>query len=96
MLVLSGPIERADVPALCDRVRGRLEESDAHLVVCDVGAVVDPDAVTVEALARLQLTARRLGHRLRVRHACGELQDLLDLMGLRHVVLGGATAPGSP
>lgn len=54
-LVVSGRIARADIPALCERVRVLLEGSDAELVVCDVGAVVDPDAVTVDALARVQL-----------------------------------------
>jgi hypothetical protein len=45
-------------------------------------------------LARLQLTGRRLGRQVRLRHACGELQDLLALMGLRDVLLlcGGVTA----
>ena len=36
----------------------------------------DPDAVTVEALILLQLTARRLGRRLRLRHAPAALEDL--------------------
>jgi len=77
---------RGDIPALCERVRRVLEVSDAELIVCDVAALVDPDAVTVDALARLQLTARRLGRWIRLRHACGELQELLTLMGLEDVV----------
>jgi len=50
-------------------------------IVCDVGALA-PDAVTVDALARLQLTARRLGMEMRLRHASSELQDLLAFVGL--------------
>lgn len=42
-----------------------------------VTSIVDPDAVTVDALARLQLPARWLGRRMRLRHARGELRDLL-------------------
>jgi hypothetical protein len=42
-----------------------------------------PDVLTVDALARLQLSARRHGRQLRVRHASDELQDLIDLVGLR-------------
>jgi len=86
VLVVSGPVARPEVPGLCSRVRLLLEGSDADLVVCDVGGLVDPDAVAVEALARLQLTARRLGRRILLLDACGELQDLIDFMGLRDVV----------
>jgi ABC-type transporter Mla MlaB component len=90
-LVITRPIARSDIPGLCESVREVLKGSDADLVVCDVAALVDPDAVTVDALARLQLTARRCGRRVRLRHACGELQDLIALMGLSDVV---PLAPG--
>jgi ABC-type transporter Mla MlaB component len=86
VLVFSGPIGRADIPVLCERASGLLAAGDADEVVCDVRAVVDPDAVAVDALARLQLTARRLGLEVRVRHACSELQSLLSLTGLDDVV----------
>src|SRR5882762_7878198 len=59
IFALSAPIDRADVPALCTRLRAALEASDALFVVCDVGELTKPDAVTIDALARLQLTARR-------------------------------------
>ena len=54
-------------------------------IVCDVGALA-PDAVAVDALARLQLTARRLGLEIRLRDASSELQDLLTFVGLRNVL----------
>ena len=54
-------------------------------LVCDVGALA-PDAVTIDALARLQLTARRLGREVRLRHASSELQELLAFVGLREVL----------
>ena len=85
-LVLSGPIARDDIPALCARVHVLLEGCDADPVLCDIGALDDPDAVTVDALARLQLTARRLGRRVQLRQACGELQDLLAFVGLGEVL----------
>jgi len=81
-LVLRDPITQADIPALCERVRALLELSEVDTVICEVGALDDPDAVTVDALARLQLTARRLGRRVRFRGACGELLDLLVFAGL--------------
>ena len=95
-VVIVGPIAPAHVPGLWERVRALLEVSGADVVVCDVAALVDPDAVTVDSLARLQLTARRFGRQLRLRHACGELQDLIDLMGLSDVVplaSGGSLEP---
>jgi ABC-type transporter Mla MlaB component len=85
-VTLNGPIDRWDIDALCERLRALLEESAADLVVCDVGPLVLPDAVAVDAVARLQLTARRLGRELRLRRAPGELQELLTLVGLRDVV----------
>jgi anti-anti-sigma factor len=86
VLSLAGPIDRVHIRELCTRVRIYLESADAELVICDLAAVAHPDAVTVEVLARLQLTARRLGGRVGLRHACRELRDLLDLMGLGEVL----------
>jgi anti-anti-sigma regulatory factor len=96
VVVLSGRIDPGDIPALCERIRVLLQGSDVRPVVCDVGALVDPDAVTVDALARLQLTARRLGYRVRLRGACGELQGLLLLMGLSEVLPLGPELPLEP
>ena len=85
-LVITGPIAPADVSGLCERVHTLLERSDADLVVCDVRSILRPDASTVDALARLQLTALRLGRRVRLRDAGEALQELLALMGLSDVV----------
>jgi ABC-type transporter Mla MlaB component len=82
---IRGPIGRADLPGLCTRVCALLEESDAGVVLCDVSGV-DPDAVTVDALARLQLAARRHGCRVRLRNASEELLELLAFMALRDVL----------
>ena len=46
------------------------------------------DAVTVDALARLQLAARRLSCRLVLRNASPELLELVVFMGLADVLLG--------
>jgi len=84
VFALHGPLAPKDVRWMCERVRFLLESTD-H-VICDVGALTDPDAGTVDALARMQLTARRLGGTLRIRRACGELRDLLTLSGLSDVL----------
>ncbi|MQA85581.1 MAG: STAS domain-containing protein [Streptosporangiales bacterium] len=86
VLVIGGPIGPADVPRLGEHIRTLLEGSDADLVVCDVASLTDPDAGTVDALARLALTARRLGRRFGLRHASRELQELLALVGLSDVL----------
>ena len=56
------------------------------VIVCDVAEAVRPDASFVDALARLQLTARRSGCELRFRHVSDELQGLIALMGLDEVL----------
>ncbi|MEA2133227.1 MAG: hypothetical protein QOC68_1136 [Solirubrobacteraceae bacterium] len=85
-LVISGPLTPADAAALCERARSELARSDAEVLVCDVAALTHPDAGTVEALARLQLTARRLGRQVRLREPSRELRGLLDLCGLAEVL----------
>ena len=82
---IRGPIARTDLPGLCDRVCALLERSAAEVVLCDVRGV-DPDAVTVDALARLQLAAGRHGCQVRLRYASDELLDLVAFMGLRDVL----------
>ncbi len=81
---VTGPIARADLPGLCSRVCTLLERSSAGIAFCDVGGV-EPDAVTVDALARLQLAARRQGCQVRLRHASPELRELVAFMGLTDV-----------
>jgi ABC-type transporter Mla MlaB component len=80
-----GPIAHADLPGLCNRVCALLEDSGAVVAVCDVRSV-DPNALTVDALARLQLAARRHGCRVRLRRASSELRDLVSFMGLEDVL----------
>jgi ABC-type transporter Mla MlaB component len=79
-----GPIERSDLPGLCDRVCRLLAEADAEIVACDVRGV-EPDAVTVDALARLQLAVQARGCRVRLAHVSDGLRDLVAFMGLTDV-----------
>lgn len=79
------PIRPEDVPGLCGRVCALLGSSPGSIALCDVVSV-SPDAVTVEALARLQLAARRTGCEVRLRNASAELLELLAFMGLRDVL----------
>ena len=81
---ISGPITLADLPGLCTRVCGLLTESGAEIAFCDVTGV-ECDAVTVDALARLQLAAQRLGCRVFLRNAGPDLRALVAFMGLTDV-----------
>jgi ABC-type transporter Mla MlaB component len=85
-VVLAGKMSRGDIPALCEKARSQIELEGRGLFVCDVKGLESPDAVVLDALARLQLTVKRLGCRLRLRGANADLQDLLKLSGLSEVV----------
>jgi len=79
------PIARDDLPGLCDRVCGLLGESRPEVAFVDVCGV-EPDAVCVEALARLQLAAKGYGCQVRLRNASPRLRDLVAFMGLADVL----------
>jgi ABC-type transporter Mla MlaB component len=83
---IRGPIARADLDGLTGRVCALLREAGAGgVAVCDV-AGVEPDAVTVDALCRLQLGARRAGCCVQLRAASAKLLELVELMGLADVL----------
>ncbi|MFG2054291.1 STAS domain-containing protein [Micromonospora sp. NPDC048930] len=75
-------VVRADIPVLCADLADLLRGRGPGIVACDVAAVASPDVVTVEALARLRLTARRHGWQLVVRGAGPALLRLVELLGL--------------
>ena len=84
LFAIRGPIARADLPGLRARVCTLLGGSEGSVVLCDVTGV-GPDAVTVDALARLQLAARREGCQIRLCNASDELLELVAFMGLEDV-----------
>jgi ABC-type transporter Mla MlaB component len=84
-LAIRGPITRADLPGLCDRVCTFFGEASGSVVLCDVHGV-EPDAVIVDALCRLQLGARRHRYKVRLRRASRELLELVEFMGLTEVL----------
>lgn len=85
VLAIGGPIGPRDVSGLCARIHDALGRGPTP-VVYDVAAIREPDMATIEALARLTLTARRLGHPVRLRSASPDLRDLVDLSGLTSVM----------
>ena len=86
-----GPIARSDLQGLCDRVCRLFGETRPAVAICDVRSV-EPDAVTIDALARLQLAAKRCGCVVRMRGASPALLELVAFMGLRDVLPDEPTA----
>ena len=86
VLVVGGRIPRGGVWGLCEQVRRLLSTRRVDLVTCDVAALAPVDATAIDTLARLQLTARRLGGAIRLRDATDELRDVLALTGLREAL----------
>ncbi len=82
---IHGPLRRADLPGLTARVCALLEGACGATAICDVRGV-SADAVTVDALARLQLAAQRAGCRVQLHSASDELLQLVVFMGLRDVL----------
>jgi len=75
---------RPDTYALVVLACGDVEVASWPLAGCG-----PPDLTVVEQLVRWQLAARRLGCSIRLRAVCGELSELLELLGLGAVVTGG-------
>jgi ABC-type transporter Mla MlaB component len=83
---IAGPILRADLPGLCNRICRLLARTGPGIAFCDV-AEVAADAVAVDALARLQLAARRHGCQVRLRNASHDLRELVAFMGLADILV---------
>jgi hypothetical protein len=66
------------------------------MIITVDGSRLPADVGVVDALERFQLSARRMGMGIRLRHASPELQELLSLVGLRevHDVEAGAAGRG--
>ncbi|MFE2676103.1 STAS domain-containing protein [Streptomyces hygroscopicus] len=95
-LVLSQPVTRAEVERLCRRLSGLVGGPGPGSVAVDVGGVRRPDLAVVEALARLRLTARRLGCGIQLLNAGGELRRLLAWTGLDEALTAPAPSGRSP
>jgi ABC-type transporter Mla MlaB component len=82
VFAVGGKIAHADIRRLDDALAALLDQASVDIVICDVGALVGADAVAVDALAHLQLTALRRGSTIRLRHASPELCELIAFIGL--------------
>ncbi len=95
VLTLDGVPTRGAVASLCAELDARLALDDGgKTYVCDVGRLA-AGLSSVDALARLQLTASRHGCRFCLRNASEDLRGLIAFVGLTDV-LPPEAAPGSP
>ncbi|MGV9311508.1 STAS domain-containing protein [Streptomyces sp. NPDC003691] len=94
VLRIAGRVLPADVPGLCAELSIRLGDGGATDAVCDVRELTGADLTTVDAVARLHLTARRLRCRLRLRGTPAELLALLHLVGLGALAHSGPDPDG--
>ena len=78
---IGAPLQRADLPGLCEAVCDLLTDHPGETLRCDVSDA-RPDAVTVEALALIALASLRHGCRVRMCDASLELRQLVEFMGL--------------
>jgi ABC-type transporter Mla MlaB component len=84
-IAIREPLGRADLPGLYARVCQLLEANAGGVILCDV-AGVRADAVAVEALARLQLGARRHRCEFRLLDVSDPLREVVEFMGLGDVL----------
>jgi ABC-type transporter Mla MlaB component len=84
-LVIRAPLERDGLPSLFARTCELLAAQAPELLLVEVGEIA-PDAVAVDALARLALAARRHGCSVRLRGASPQLMLLVEFIGLAGVL----------
>ena len=86
VLQIGGALDAARLEEICHRAAALLTDEDKDLV-CDVAAIERPDVVLVDALAHVQLIAKRRGRDMRIRGACDRLCELIEFLGLENVLL---------
>jgi ABC-type transporter Mla MlaB component len=93
-IAIYAPLRPGDLAGLFARACALLERSACEVLRCEV-AGLDADAVALDALARLALTARRHGCTVVLRGASEELQQLVAFAGLSEVLKSPERRPDS-
>jgi ABC-type transporter Mla MlaB component len=100
VLTVEGSLDAAAIPGLGERLASLIQRSGTDLVTCDVGVLDSCDLVVIDALARMELIARRLGCTVQVSRASDQLVELIAFAGLQEVLPvcrpDGGGAPGAP
>jgi ABC-type transporter Mla MlaB component len=95
VIIVRGPIAPGATRELCERLCVAAASCTPEPVACDVSALTETDELALDALARLQLTAHRLGTSIRLHNAREQLVDLLALVGLSNLLPVVAEPGGS-
>ena len=82
VVAVHGRVTGGAIDELCACLHDVLADHPSQIVTFDVADLANSDGVAVDALARLQLVARRHGRSIRLRNANDVLRDLLVLSGL--------------
>lgn len=85
-VVEPGVVDPAAIAGLCERFAAFARAGTGRVIICDVGAITDPDLATLSLLARLQMTARRLGCGIQLHRAQRRLIELILFSGLGGVL----------
>jgi ABC-type transporter Mla MlaB component len=94
-LAIRAPLEREDLPGLFARTCALLDRVSPQLLTVEV-AQIEPDAVAVDALARLALAARRHGCSVLLRGATPQLLLLVEFVGLADALPSEGAALARP
>jgi ABC-type transporter Mla MlaB component len=94
-IAIRGPLSHEDLPGLVARTCEVLAGGRGGVLRCELGDVA-ADAVSVDALARLALAARRRSCSVLLCGASLELRSLVALVGLGEVLRAEPPAPPSP
>ena len=81
-LEVAGSLEVAEVGAVLASLSELVAEQAVTVLTCDARGLVREDLGTVDALARLQVAARRLGCPLVLCGVSHDLRGLIALLGL--------------
>jgi anti-anti-sigma regulatory factor len=86
VVVVGGATTAVELRWLCDCAESMLY--GRGVVVCDLSEFHCADMASIDALARLQLSARRLGLTLHIRPLSPQMAALLAWTGLERALLG--------
>lgn len=85
-LVVRPGLAPGDIRPIADQLVRELRRDDVAEVLVDVSLVRRPDVADIDALARLQLGARRHGSQVRLVGPCPRLLELLALVGFEELL----------
>lgn len=84
---MSGQLRKRHLPDLYEKVCVLLRDEPVDEVICDLHAIAQPDAVAVDALAKLRLVTAQSQIPLTLVRVPDALRELLTFTGICEVML---------